>query len=135
MSLPNIVVQRSSAEQCRRLGHILLRQSSLFISFADGVTWHLPCAYVIEVPLGQRINVTLLDFAYWPRNQSASHCQELAAIKEEETGSNVVVCRDGVREKVVLLSRTNRIEVMLLATVPTGRFLLQSEGEQVYVIC
>ncbi|KAI0233458.1 hypothetical protein LSAT2_016294 [Lamellibrachia satsuma] len=122
------LVERYSSEQCRRLGHILLRQSSGFISNSDDVTWRPPCAYVIEVPLGQRINVTLLDFAYWPRNQSAAHCEELAMIKEGLTGSNVIVCRDGQREKVVLLSRSNRLEVVLLAASPASRFLLHYEA-------
>ena len=123
------VVERYSAEKCRRLGRILIRQSSGFISNVDDVTWHPPCAYVIEVPLGQRINVTLLDFAYWSTNQSSARCEELAVIKEGTTGKNAIACRDGVRDKVVFLSHSNIIEVVLLASHPSRRFLLHYEGE------
>ena len=123
------VVVRYSAEKCRRLGRILIRQSSGLIGNVDDVTWHPPCAYVIEVPLGQRINVTLLDFAYWSTNQSSARCEELAVIKEGKTGKNAIACRDGVRDKVVFLSHSNIIEVVLLACHPSRRFLLHYEGE------
>ena len=126
-----VVVERYSAEKCRRLGRILIRRTSGFISNVDDVTWHPPCAYVIEVPHGQHINVTLLDFAYWPTDHSSVRREEIAVIKEGMAGNKAIACLDGVRDKVVFLSHNNMIEVELLASHPSRRFLLHYEGRYI----
>ncbi len=81
------------------------------------------CPWIIQVPPGQRVNVTLFDFAL-----STSHsrpydvCSVYATVREEVRGSRLEtnVCGGERRVKAVYLSETNRIEIVMSQLV-TGR--------------
>ena len=80
--------------------------------------WHL------EAPAGQRINVSLLDFAgsanYRSRDDSAA-CRRYGYIVEKSSKKNVSICAaaltDGQksqRESTVYLSDTNSLDIVLV---------------------
>jgi hypothetical protein len=78
------------------------------------------CPWVIQVPAGQRINVTLFDFALSTSySRSPDICNIYATIRE---GSRLEtnVCGGEKRVKNTFLSETNRIEVVMSPLV-TGK--------------
>lgn len=96
----------------------------------------LPCPIEFRFHLGQRLNLTLLDFAL--RNRSVAtgsheddatkYCFRYAIVDEPATGNSVTVCGGGQRrERHVYLSRSNLVRVQLLPGNLT-RFLLKFEG-------
>jgi hypothetical protein len=97
------------------------------------------CPWVIQVPAGQRINITLLDFAL-PTSYSrpSDVCSVYATVREDVRGSRLEmnVCGGERRIKTVHLSETNRIEVVMSSLVTGHRdpdgflpyFLLHYKG-------
>lgn len=89
------------------------------------------CPWVIKVDRGQRINITLYDFATLQFNQESPICQVYATLKERTRTRDVTVCAGGDRIKHVMISDTNELEITIVthSTQPTTPyFLLQYEG-------
>ena len=78
------------------------------------------CPWIIHVPLGQRINVTLHDFAVpTSYGRPSDVCSVYATIREEVRGSKLEmnVCGGERRMKGVYLSETNRLEIVITSLV------------------
>lgn len=90
------------------------------------------CPWLIRVGAGQRINITLYDFATLQYNQESAICQVYSMVKERTRTRDVTVCAGGERVKHVMISDTNELEVHI---VPHGSqtlkpyFLLKYEGK------
>ena len=92
--------------------------------------------WVINVPKGQRINVTLYDFSPEKRyktNQMEyeldTHvCREYALIQEVSTEWNSVVCGGGKRVQNVYTSKSNSLEIQV-TNKDKRQFLLYYEGK------
>ncbi len=98
------------------------------------------CPWVLRVPKGQRVNITLFNFARSGGSNllgsDPSVCYELATIHEEGvTPKTILTCGTDHREKNVYISETRKVEVRfvdrsLLRNL--GKFLLQYEGNTCY---
>ena len=103
------------------------------------------CPWIIEVSAGQRVNISLVDFALARNDGSTftgsmtgtSGCRVYATVKEESVGKSFTVCGGDGRQRHVYTSLTNTVEVRIVGKPSTadGRdhFLLQYEGECVEV--
>ena len=78
---------------------------------------------MLQVPEGQRINLTLLDFGLRPRNHTATAmgqgsqhnlCRVYATLRERSPGRSVTVCGGRQRERHVYTSDTNVVELRIL---------------------
>ena len=136
---------------CQATDHVTLTGSSGYL--ANTVTettgyGSLTCPWRVLLPRGQRINVTLLDFAtplednsYGSLVQPASHpCYQYAIITEKtSTTRNTRICGGQLRERPIYESRTNSIEIRIITrnNVETDRinlFALKWEGKHVDLI-
>lgn len=96
----------------------------------------LACPWRIELPRGERINLTLVDFSTPNADVSTDSqiCHQYALVTEKlSTTENGRVCGGDRREKHVYTSRTNTIEIRIITkkNVETDRnfyFLLRYEG-------
>ncbi len=100
------------------------------------------CPWVLEALPGQRINITLLDFAIASRNTTRRHshkpgyplyCHEYAVVKETQAPSrSATICGGEQRIRAAYVSTSHKVEVNMVARKP-GRnleyFLLQFEGK------
>ena len=94
--------------------------------------------WVIEVPAGQKINITLFDFGMVADNQShvdgggSRVCRVYATIREEQGGRSVTVCGGESRIRTVYLSLKHKVEVRLISTknAKPSHFLLHYQGGQ-----
>ena len=96
--------------------------------------WHL------EAPLGQRINVSLIDFSSAGTTQLARDgvtCHQYGYIFEKSNKNNVSICSDaGIggakpkREKTVYSSETNSVDIVLFgdSTANSCNFLVKLNG-------
>jgi len=93
---------------------------------------------VMNALQGQTINLWLLDFGALSRRSSKLHlaCQQtLGYIIERNLGSNVTICGDSEREKPIYSSKTNNLELVLIARSNVDnnpRYLIRYSG--VYVV-
>ena len=98
------------------------------------------CPWIIEVPRGQRINITLNDFAVEKRGQPNSkpflsdalpNCRVYATI--QEAGSRATsICGGDSRVKHVYTSRTNMVKIRVVGQdVEASRpyFILSYKGK------
>ncbi len=92
------------------------------------------CSWVISATIGQRINITLLDFSTpIGRRQDSGICLVYAIIKEHKDTSEITVCRGTQRLRNVYISEGNVVEIQVY-TDPTiareGVFLLKYQGNK-----
>ena len=95
------------------------------------------CPWDIKVPSGQRINITLFNFARSGESDlltsDPSVCYELATIHEKDHQSKTILtCGTDDRQKNVYVSETNRVEIRFVDRISLknlGKFLVQYEGE------
>ena len=94
------------------------------------------CPWVLRVPPGQRINITLFNFARSGESDlltsDPSVCYELASIHENRQNKNILTCGTDNRHKNVYVSEGNQVEIrfvdrQLLKNL--GKFILQYEGK------
>ena len=106
------------------------------------------CPWVITARPGQKINVTLYDFADYasitttPESglgvlEDTKYCREYAMIKEGSSMKNVVACNQEDRRQRVYTSTTHQVAVnirdLVLDATPSVHFLLRYEGEYINV--
>ena len=110
---------------------------------------HTP--WIIVVGPGQKINITVVDFAAPNVNRTSAggtgsssgftHCQVYAVIKEKATGRSSTVCGSGgggtlttERERNVFLSDYNTVEIRMITAKTAARdgsqYLLIYEGRR-----
>ena len=95
------------------------------------------CPWVLRVPSGQRINITLFYFARSGESDllspDPSVCYELATIHEKDHPSKpILTCGTDTRQKNVYVSETNKVEIRFVDRMSLknlGKFLVQYEGE------
>ena len=101
--------------------------------------------WLLEVPPGQRISLTLYDFGVGSKpnvtekhgvsvtsSNKMNHCHVYAIIKEQYPGRSVTVCGGSDRMKHIYESDTNSVEVRFLGTTANRNrknFVLEYEGE------
>ena len=98
------------------------------------------CPWILQALPGQKLNITLLDFAMSSRrdsNNDNSHfgipeiCYKYAVIKERNKKKNTTVCGGQERERSMYLSDTNSVHIEVAAGRRGGNFgyfLLHYEG-------
>jgi len=90
------------------------------------------CPWVISVPRGQRINLTLVDFGVASRFLDVGNmCHVYAKISETRMASEVTVCGSRTRERSIYISETNRLEVSIMSLKDNEQpiyFLLKYQG-------
>jgi len=88
-------------------------------------TKHQP--WVIEAPLGQNVNVSLLDLSHETtraaaNQQSTRSCHQYGYIIDRSTNKNISLCAlDHGRNKLIYKSSSNVIEVVLSTSINIGR--------------
>ena len=93
------------------------------------------CPWLIQAQPGQRINITLLDFAIDTETKPTrpiDYCRAYAIIRDHQTGRSTTVCGGHVRESVVYLSQSNSVEVRIIRTAKrddVDHFLLKYESK------
>ena len=100
------------------------------------------CPWKVAVPSGQRIRISLLDFATSSRLPSdfihdiPKVCHVYAVVRENSIGASETVCGSNTRNNMVYTSMTNQLEIRITTTAPQkddedeGRyFLLKYTGE------
>ena len=101
------------------------------------------CPWVLHAQPGQRINITLYDFAIATRNSSSHnirhrpgyplYCHEYAVVKENNVPRSATICGGDQRVRIAYVSSTHKLEVNLVTRKP-GRnldyFLLKFEGKK-----
>ena len=126
-------------QECRSHGSITRtdRVGLLATHVTEEYSWGgSACPWVLRVPPGQRINITLFNFARTGGSElltsDPSVCYELASIQETGYPSkNILTCGTDSRHKNVYVSETNQVEVRFVDRTllkNLGKFLLQHEG-------
>ena len=99
------------------------------------------CPWVLEAQPGQKLRLSVLDFALWSPDGSTAGsrapeqsgvCHIYAHVREAQAFSSVTVCGGERREKEIYLAESHLLEVELPASTgkePTGYFLLKYEGK------
>lgn len=98
----------------------------------------LTTPWVIDALPGQRVNVTLLDFAYWrsfgqssrPESRTPgvdyggmNSCRPLGYIVERNAAvTNQTICGGREREELIYSSHKNSVEIYFLPEKPDGNF-------------
>ena len=98
---------------------------------------------VFQVPEGQRINLTLLDFGVRPRNHTTAVtqpsqnnlCRVYATLREKSPGRSVTVCGGRQREGHVYTSDSNVVELRILQPSQPSKeavhFLFKYRGKSI----
>lgn len=127
-------------------GHVGYGQTSTPLPLA-GADEPNPCPIEFNFHWGQRINLTLLDFALRNRTtplessgggvEQVDHgtklCNRYAVVEEPTTGNTITICGGarggggGERERNIYISRSNIVHLKLTPSV-LARFLLKFEG-------
>ena len=112
-------------------------------SMVTAATGHgsIHCPWVINVPVGQRLNITLLDYSLpmrihanelAPSYGSQAYCHKYAIIQERVgTTKRAVVCGGDGQQRSVYMSAGNVVEIHLMRYTSPKKlayFLLQYEG-------
>jgi len=71
--------------------------------------------WVIEAPIGQQINVSLLEFGNkTPRTTKTSNCERYGTVTEKSAGKNTSICGRGQEQNIMVYkSHSYVIEVIL----------------------
>ena len=138
-SVACLTVLYHTSFNCRSHRFIKPKEPEGFI--ASVVTMETKCGspqspYVIEGEVGQRINITLMDFAYYDRltgsgvgiSNGASPCEAYATFKESDGRPSTTLCGGRVRESVAYTSTTNRLQVTIIDRTSPRYFLLKYHG-------
>ena len=136
----NITVPAQTAQEP---GTTIIPEVGYLSSLITSATGHgsIHCPWIIRVPSGQRLNITLMDYSLpvrihanelAPTYGSQAYCHKYAVIQERVgTTKRAVVCGgDGV-QRSVYMSAGNVVEIHLMRyTTPKkfAHFLLQYEG-------
>ena len=131
-----------SRTQCEDNHHIRLTAPSGFIATVETEEHDygsIDCPWKIDVSTGQRINITLYNFARYTDPEADSHsdvCYEIAEIVEGSERRRVTLCDSMGRETSIYVSKTNSLTLQLVSG-PTlkslGSFLFKYEGENIFL--
>src|SRR6218665_465836 len=132
-----ISVESSGCRECGRSSQEFARttQPSAFLGSIVSAESRVHCGsskcpWNIEVPSGQTINITLLDFAMEQRNgepPSPDKCYRYAVIKERQYTRDTPVCGGQGRQQLIYTSVSNSVEVHIVSTEVfsrLGQFIL-----------
>ena len=129
------LVQTKPCRKCFTLHYAHVRVERAYI--ASSVTSHkcgsITCPWRIELQPGQRVNITLFDFALAPKRNEQGGCFRYAIIKE--TGGpqrGTPVCGGRNREKHVYTSTGHLVEIQIVSREvfsTNGQFILYYQGE------
>ncbi len=137
----NIPVARARPTVCQTAKYVKLTSSGAYLS--SRITQETGCGttlcpWVIEVLPGQKVNITLLDFAWKSRSGSESGtdslqiCQKYAVIREMSQTKSITVCGSNRRESHVFTSESHELEIYLTPKSSsdghTNHYLLRYEG-------
>ena len=93
------------------------------------------CPWKVHVSAGQRINITLYNFARYRDpaiNSQPDVCYEIAEIVEGSERRRVTLCDSVGRETSIYISRTNSLTLQLVSG-PTltslGKYMFKYQGE------
>lgn len=130
------------AEYCRGSKDLVLKDTEGYISSiaTEETGCGLQNPWIITALPGQRINLTLYDFAMATQNESATprrisypvYCQQYARVEETDAARATLVCGGEGRVRNVYLSVTNRVEVHVMNRRVHGKpqyFLIKYQGE------
>ena len=137
-----LAVAVDQKQECRSHGSITRtdRVGLLATHITEEYGWGgAACPWVLRVPPGQRINITLFNFARTGGSElltsDPSLCYELATIHEKgHQSKTILTCGTDDRHKNVFVSETNQIEVRFVEKSllrNLGKFILQHEGEYI----
>ena len=143
------VVTTASEDLCRSSTFVKIVSNRGYL--ASSVSMETGCGsaaspWIIEAELGQRINLTLLDFTAFSIRLSSPYeipettaslgvCHDLLVIRDGTNDVRISNCEVRPRVSAVYTSTTNAIEVQILAHRGFGtQFLVQYEGEVVLLL-
>ena len=94
------------------------------------------CPWVLRLPSGQRINITLFNFARSGESgllsPDPSVCYEVAKIHENRQTKSILTCGTDNRQKNVYVSEGNQVEIRFVdrqVLKNLGKLVLQYEGK------
>ena len=135
-----LTVATGSQRQCQGHHHIQLQGPSGFIATVETEEHDygsINCPWKIDVSAGQRINVTLYNFARYSDPQVSSKpdvCYEIAEIRENSSRKRVTLCDALGRETSLYISKTSSLVIQFVSG-PTlrslGAFLLEYKGSNI----
>lgn len=118
------VAQASVFQACRGSNQLSIKSTGFLSSMVTSETGQgsVTCPWLLTVSPGQRINVTLLDFAVdGMRDQTPNNvCVMYGILRELTLGSSpseVTICGGERREKRVYLSERNRLVVEIMQSI------------------
>lgn len=128
-----VSVVTGTKQECERAGKLVVRQQAGSLSSWQAQQYELgtrQCPWLLEVGPGQRINITLEDYAVGDRSSLSSPviCPRYANIREQSRSTSI--CGGERRTKAIYLSDTNLVYVEMVPdlTKSTASFLLNFKG-------
>ncbi len=133
-------VATGSQRQCQGHHHIKLKGPSGFIATVETEEHDygsINCPWKIDVSTGQRINITLYNFARYSDPEGSTRpdvCYEIAEIRENSERKRVTLCDTVGRETSVYISKSSSLMIQFVSG-PTlrslGAFLVKYQGKLV----
>ena len=132
-------VSTGSQRQCQSHHHIKLNKSFGYIATVETEEHGFgsaECPWNIVVSQGQRINITLFNFARHPVTNTGDVrpevCYEIGEIKEKSDRKRITLCDALGRETSIFVSKTNSVSLQFVSG-PTlrslGAFVFKYEGK------
>ncbi len=133
-----------SQRKCKDNHHIKLKAPSGFIATVETEEHDygsINCPWKIQVSAGQKINITLYNFARYTDPQANSHadvCYEIAEILEGSERRRVTLCDSVGRESSIYISKTNSLTLQFVSG-PTlkslGKYIFKYQGKILRMNC
>ena len=128
-----VTVESGRGQPCRASSYITLTSPSGVIANVetqDTGRGSVDCPWLITAPSGQRINITLYDFAVQPHRTSV--CEAYAIIRENDQARNTItVCGETERVRHIYTSVSNSLQVRIMPGIGKEKskyFLIKYEG-------
>ena len=127
-----------SSRECSQASTIPISTNTAEGYIASSVTKSTGCGdasrpWILTAEVGQRINITLIDFAYSESSDRSNEnydCIVYATIKDGDSGITHTVCGGGYNRAIpVFLSSSNAIEIRLV-----GKSIQQNNNEGQYLL-
>ena len=138
-----IPVHTGSRQQCQRKKHVALPPGRGYLASVMASEYgfgSVRCPWVVSAARGQRINITLHNFARYHSQDSGAisdqfrpdACYEFAVLKEGNSKKNVVGCVGEDRQTHIYTSTGNSVELYVLDRIiatEAVQFLLEYNGK------
>lgn len=129
------LVARSRETTCGKCGHVTAPSPNGYISSyqTQKTGCGTPdCPWRLEARSGQRLNISLVNFAWTARERTPStqQCKVYATIKEVAGSHGETICGENLRERHVYTSLTNAVELRIVGKGGGEQFLFHYEGKQ-----